>query len=106
MIKASNLFFSNPRNLFTAFLKKIKKILWDLGKNAFLVVLILVLVNISFGEFLFYKYVFLTNIKELETPLVATKFKEDTYQLVLQKIQAREDIFNNSLQEDYSDPFN
>jgi len=74
----------------------IKKALWDLGLNAFWVILMLVLIDIALGTLIFYQYVYLA---EREQPRVIEnilKFNDKAYQNVLLQLQAKEqgDIVN------------
>ena len=92
--------------LLNIFVSKIKKVPWILGRNAFLFILIFILLDIIFGEFLFYQYVFLSDIEESPIFNISTKFKENAYKSVSEKIQVRENIFKNIPQENYADPFN
>ena len=85
--------------------KKIKKLLWNFGKYAFLFIIIFILLYIVLGEFLFYRYVFLANIKEPEITGSLTRFKENVYQSVLKELQDREDTFKSSSPKNYQDPF-
>mgnify|MGYP001572470993 CR=1 FL=1 len=85
--------------------KGFKKFLLKLGTRAFLVILLLLLITICFCAFLFYKYTALVKTADLEVSLIPAKFKETIYQSVIKEWQAREVIFNNPLQGDYTDPF-
>lgn len=105
MKKITKTFFSDCKNLLDESFNNIKKIPWIFSKDAFLFIMIFVLLGILFGEFLFYKYVILTEIKSFEVVDVSTKFRKKEYQSVLEKLQSKEDIFKNSLQGNYSDPF-
>jgi hypothetical protein len=84
---------------------KIKKIPWILGKYAFWVILVFISLDIILGGFLFYKYVILA---EKEKPKIITnllRFEREIYQEVLEKLQTREKKFEESLEEEYSNPF-
>ena len=87
--------------------KKIKEILWILGKNAFLCILIFILIDILIGEFLFYKYVISIDTKEPKVISTYDKFQENTYLSILEEWQKREDISENLFSSDknYTDPF-
>ena len=104
-MKALKIHFNGYQKLLDIGINKIKKTLLVLGKDAFLFILIFVLLEILFGEFLFYKYVFLLRIEEQKIVATPIKFKENVYQSVLQEWQVRENIFKNSLQENYQNPF-
>ncbi len=71
-------------------MKTIIRVVWILGLNAFLLVLILVIVNFIFGGFVFYKYVFLA---EKEAPKITEnilKFNYKTYYGVLEELRIKE----------------
>lgn len=85
--------------------KKLKKIPWILGKDAFLFILIFVLVDLMVGEFLFYTYVVQERSGEPVLVDATVKFKEDLYHSVLREMKERETVFNNPVQENYQDPF-
>ncbi|MBI2050159.1 MAG: hypothetical protein HYT35_01740 [Candidatus Staskawiczbacteria bacterium] len=88
-------------------MKKIKRIILALGENAFLCILILILIDILIGEFLFYKYALSVDTKEPEVISTFDKFQEKTYQSIIKEWQNREAILKNlSLpSENYTDPF-
>lgn len=94
MDKISKIPFLNSQ-LLDRYISKIKKIPWILGRDAFLFVLIFILLDIIFGEFLFYKHVLLVNIKEPEIVNTPIKFQENVYQSVLKELQIREDVSEN-----------
>ena len=104
MKKEFKTFFRNSQLLDTS-ISKIKKIPWILGKNAFLFILIFVLLEIIFVEFLFYNYVILVKTQEPTTIDTPAKFKEYLYKSVLKEMQDRENIFENPLQKNYNNPF-
>ena len=101
--------FKNPFNSFKKlldpFLKNVNKSLWILGKNAFLFTIIFILLDIVFGEFLFYNYVVLVKMKESEIISPPAKFKEQVYQSVLGEWQAREENFKGVSPKNLQDPF-
>jgi len=104
MNKESKKYF-NKDLLFKNFLSSIKKVLLVIGKRAFLVILLLVLLELIVGEFLFYQYAVLVKFKEPQVSVIPTRFKEDVYQSVLKEWKHRDDIFNNVIEENYSNPF-
>ena len=83
----------------------IKKIPWILGKHAFLFILIFILLDLLFGGFLFYRYVFLVQNQEPQIVSIPSKFQYDTYQSVLKSWQDRDEILNNSSGLNYPSPF-
>ena len=97
--------FNNYKGLLDSSFQKIKKSLWYIGKNAFLFIIILVLLNIVFGEFLFYNYVLLAKIKASEIVDTPNRFKENVYRSVLKEWQDREIIFRDSTAQNLKDPF-
>ena len=105
MKKEFKILLINSQKLLYKFKESIKKMLWALGRDAFLFILIFVLLDMVFGEFLFYNYVFLTKIKEPEVALNLTKFQANTYQSVVKEWQYREDAFSSSSEENYLSPF-
>ena len=105
MQKGLRLPLGNPKKSLDALMGALYNILWFFGKHAFLVFLVITLINISFGAFLFYRYIFLINVKELAIPSAPIEFRENTYQSVLQEWQTRENIFKESSQKIYQDPF-
>ena len=76
-----------------------------MGRNAFLFILIFILLDIIVGEFLFYRYVFLVKNEEPKIVYVVTKFQENLYQSVLKELQVRESIFKDDSEVNYPNPF-
>lgn len=105
MEKISKIFFGSFKKLFNVLLLNIKKIPWILGKYAFLFILIFILLDIVFGEFLFYRYVFLVKNEEPQILSIPAKFRDDTYKSVLQYWQEREESLKDSSELNYSNPF-
>lgn len=107
MEKSFDKYFYNFKELLNAYIKKIKKIPWALGRNAFLYILIFILMSILIGQFLFYKYILLVETEEPKIIHISDKFQENIYQSVLEKWQNRENFLRNSslLDENYEDPF-
>ena len=96
--------FQSLQELLLGSTLKIKAFLWFVGKHSFLCILVLFLINISFGEFLFYRYTAISKsdkFKSFDTPII---FQENTYLFVIGELEKRKNIFNNSL-EQYNDPF-
>jgi hypothetical protein len=84
---------------------KIKKLLWDMGRDAVLVVLLVVLIEAAFGEFLFYKYGFLAQQQEPKISSDSFQFKEGAYQNILSEWQERSQKFQDYSQNNYLSPF-
>ncbi len=91
--------------LWDAMIGNIKKIPWILGQYAFLFILIFILLDILFGGFLFYHYVFSVKNAEPQITSVPAKFKNDVYQSVLNSWQNREESLNSASAINYADPF-
>jgi len=67
-----------------------KKLVWFLGLHAFGLIIFFVLIDVIFGGFVVYKYVFLA---DRDLPVVSgsvIKFNNNDYQNVLKEIKARE----------------
>lgn len=99
--------FYSYRELFDIYIKKIKKIPWILGKHAFLCVLMLILIDIFIGGFLFYKYIYIIETEEISNLSISSKFQEDIYKSILEEWQNRENILVNLplMDKNYTDPF-
>ncbi len=104
MKKTIKTFFYNHKRL-NAYKKKIEVLPWIIGMHAFLSILIVILLEIILGVLLFFNYAFLVKFKEPENVVIPTKLEETTYRSVLDSLQSRENIFNNSSKERYTDPF-
>jgi len=94
MRKEFKIFFINSQ-LIDKFKDKTKKLLWFLGKSAFMFILLFILLDLIFAGFIFYKYIFLINIEESTVLDPSTKFNENMYQSVLKEIEIRENIYKN-----------
>lgn len=84
---------------------KAKKILWIIGEHAFLTILIIILLELILGGFLFYNYVFLAESKESEITNYSFQFKEDIYQKILQQWDERGWKLQKSSEKEYTSPF-
>lgn len=82
-----------------------KKILWVIGRHAFLVILVLVLMDILYGGFLYYKYAYLSEKEDPKINSVNSKFNADTYQKIIDQWQERDQKLQQFLQKDYLSPF-
>lgn len=85
--------------------EKIKKIPWILGFYAFPIILILILLDLILGEFLLYKYAILVKKEEPKIIGSTLKFEYNAYQKILEEWQTREQKFEESPTEKYSNPF-
>ncbi|MEK7664376.1 MAG: hypothetical protein AAB340_03000 [Patescibacteria group bacterium] len=97
--------FINYNRLFYGFLNTAKKVLWFLARDVFLIILILILLTIVFGELLFYNYVLSVEIKELNVDSNVIRFQKNTYKSVVEEWARRENIFNNPSDINYRNPF-
>jgi hypothetical protein len=84
-----------PKFSFSKIKEWFLRVIWNLGQHAFKIILLLVLIDLMFGAFLFYKYVYLAQIKDGELYEEILKFDNERYEKVLDKIQNKP-----SLQED------
>jgi hypothetical protein len=82
-----------------------KKILWVVGRHAFLAVLILIFLNVILGGFLFYKYIYLAEKESMAVDTPAFQFDENSYQKVLIQWESRDKNLQEFLQKNYSNPF-
>lgn len=98
-------------NIFNGFLRiddfklRLKRVLFVLGKDAFLFILFIFLVEVIFAELLFYQYVLSVDIKEPSSSYSFIGFREDQYQSILKEWQTREDFLENYSEDSVSDPF-
>ncbi len=67
----------------------IEKIVWTLGSRAFLFILVLILIDLAIGGFIFYKYVFLAEKQNFVPAKNVIKFDAKTYQEVLDGLKDR-----------------
>ncbi|MEK7659012.1 MAG: hypothetical protein AAB352_04080 [Patescibacteria group bacterium] len=104
MAKTIKKFFSNHKRL-NAYKKKIEVFPWIIGTHAFLSILIIISLEIILGMLLFSNYALLVKFKEPKNVVAPVKLQENTYKMVLDSLQSRENIFNNFLNENYRDPF-
>lgn len=82
-----------------------KRILWVIGKHAFITVLVLILLDVILGGLVFYKYMYLAQKKEIGVNNIPFQFKENVYQKVLDQWKERDQKFQEYIQEDYTSPF-
>ena len=84
---------------------KFLRIVWIIGRDAFLFILIFVLLEVAFGEFLFYKYIFLAEQQEPEDGAIPMEFQKKMYEAVLAELESRERISESLVKEAYEEPF-
>lgn len=82
-----------------------KKAFWFLARNAFVIILILVLSSVAIAEFLFYNYTLLTEVEESNIKSSIIKFDSGAYNLVMKELDRREEILNKPLETNYINPF-
>jgi hypothetical protein len=68
------------------------KTIWSLGTKAFLIILLFVLLDLIFGAFIFYKYVYLAEIKQGEVSNEVLKFDKERYQKFVDKMKLSEGV--------------
>lgn len=85
-----------------AFLKKVPK---SLAENSFLTIMSLFLISLVLGGLIFYKYVVLTEKKEIKSNGESIQFEKETYENILNIWQTREDNFKKADAKKYYDPF-
>jgi hypothetical protein len=81
---------------------KAKKILWMLGRGAFLLILLIIFFEVALGIFLFYIYVFLPQNQTSKVSDDSVYFKEDVYQNIISEWQDRGQKFKDYSQKDYT----
>lgn len=83
----------------------LKKLPYFLGLNAFLFFIVLVLIDLLVGGFLFYKYAYLTQKEQPKNNLEQIIFNEENYRQVLDVWQKREEAFSRLLESNIKNPF-
>lgn len=90
-------------------IKKVKtfltKLPWIIAEHAFLACLILFILALALGGFLFYKYNLLAQKVELEILDQTLQLREETYQEVLKAWQEQEQKFQAADTKQYPNPF-
>ncbi|MEK7124282.1 MAG: hypothetical protein AAB877_01165 [Patescibacteria group bacterium] len=105
MAKLKNISLVRLNGFYKVFWGPLKKSVWFWGKHAFLIILLLVLSTILFGELLLYKYINAINSQGSDFYFSPVRFDKKTYENVLDKIKHREEILNSPLFKNYQDPF-
>jgi len=85
--------------------KGVQKLIWVIGNNAFLFIVIFIVVDIIIGEFLFYHYIVSVQSKNVITGESFIHFQSDAYQSVRKDWQNRDILFNKAGTTIYNDPF-
>jgi len=90
-------------------IKKIKKVLKKapeiLAEKALLFFLLLFLLDLIFGAFVFYKYDFLTKRKKPEVFEKPLKFQENLFERILEILKEKEKRHEETEIKSYPDPF-
>lgn len=86
-------------------LSKFRKVPWIIGRNAFLVILILILLDIILGGILSYKYVNLAGEENIENNEGSLKFHDENYKNILDSWDKRNTGLQEFLKKDYVSPF-
>ena len=97
--------FFNKSQLSATCINQTEKILLMIGRDAFLFILIFILLELALGEFLFYRYVLLTEIQDPPMSNAPVIFKKSTYETVVKEQTAREKVLETALSGDYPYPF-
>ncbi len=84
--------------------EKIKKIPWLLASHAFSIILLLIVLSLVLGVWVFYNYVTLAKVKTSRTVEKNTEFQYNTYEQIMATWQAREKTVQES-GKTYSNPF-
>lgn len=98
-------FSINRQQLWQKPVNLMKRILWFLARDAFLCIIVLVLLAVVFGEFLLYHDVLSIDIKEVSDDNNVIGFKDDTYASIVSQWKDQEDVFNKPLETIYKNPF-
>jgi hypothetical protein len=85
--------------------KYLKKIVWSVGKHSFIAFLLLFLLALILGGFVFYQYSFLAEKSEPQTAIQPLEFKESLYQEILEEWNERQDNFGGAEGKEYPDLF-
>lgn len=86
-------------------LSKIIKMPWAVGRRAFLVILVIILLDIIYGGFLSYKYSIMAKGVGSSIDTVSLQFRKENYQKILDNWDARNKKIQEFLTQDYTDPF-
>jgi nitrate/TMAO reductase-like tetraheme cytochrome c subunit len=89
---------------FTSEKNIIEKIIWFLGKKAFVIVLLLVIIDVVIGTFVFYEFVFVAEKQEPKV-VFTLKFKDNDYKTVLSQWKQESQNSQQSGVEIFPNPF-
>lgn len=82
-----------------------KKLPWVLGRHAFLVILVLVLLGFVISAILFYNYVTLIEAKDPQDSSASARFNSGAYQKILKTWEANQKTTQDSANKNYTNPF-
>ncbi len=85
--------------------KKAKKIIWFLGEHTFLTILLSILLGLFLAGIVFYKHSFLAQKEQPQVSKTTIRFKERTYQEVLNYWQQKKERFKEIKEREYQNPF-
>lgn len=76
-----------------------------LARNAFLLMIMVILLEIIYGEFLWYRHTVIAMMEEVKIESVATTFQESKYRSVLEEMDRRANRFRVTNKKIYPNPF-
>ena len=88
-----------------ALLDNLIALAWALGRHAFLVILITILLCIVFGQLLFYYYFAVLTHQKKDSIESNLNFREDLYASYLKNNEKKVNNINESLNKEYINPF-
>lgn len=83
----------------------LKRLVWIIGRNAFVVFVILFFLALILGGFIFYKYSFLAEKSEPQITERPLRLEETIYQKILKEWQIRQQKFKEAEEKEYPDLF-
>jgi len=81
------------------------EVIWLIGKRAFWLTILLILVDLIIGGAVFYKYVFYAENDKSYLNNPPLQFDENSYQEILSQWEKRDESLNQFIQKNYPDPF-
>jgi len=81
------------------------KAIWSIGKRAFWLSMLLILIDLIIGGLVFYKYVFSAENDKSYLNNPPLQFDEKSYKEILSQWGKRDESLNQFIQKDYPDPF-
>lgn len=86
-------------------IKKIGKIFYFIANHAFLTIIVIFIIELIFGGFLFYRYALENNYNKVKTTNDIVKFEEARYQGIINFWKDKQLIFDEVLADKYANPF-